>query len=73
VGPKGAAMKNANITPVIDHEGIVGFIVEFGFDHFEAYFVDNLLGSFFEMVVHRALRRQILGQRPSIGQPVHST
>jgi hypothetical protein len=25
------------------------------------------------MVVHRALRRQILGQRPSIGQPVHST
>ena len=46
VGPKGAAMKNANITPVIDQEGIIGFIVEFRFDHFEAYFIDNLLGSF---------------------------
>jgi hypothetical protein len=45
-GPKGAAMKNANITPVIDHEGIVGFIVEFRFDHFEAYFIDSLIGSF---------------------------
>jgi hypothetical protein len=45
-GPKGAAMKNANITPVIDHEGIVGFIVEFRFDYFEAYIVDHLLGPF---------------------------
>jgi hypothetical protein len=45
-GSKGAAMKNANISPVIDHEGIVGFIVEFRFDHFEAYFIDSLIGSF---------------------------
>ena len=39
-------MKNANISPVLDHEGIVGFIVEFRFDHFEAYFIDSLIGSF---------------------------
>jgi hypothetical protein len=31
---------------VILCEGIVGFIVEFRFDHFEAYFIDSLIGSF---------------------------
>jgi hypothetical protein len=45
VGPKGSAMKIA-ISPVIDCAGIVGFIVEYMPDYFEAYFVDELLGTF---------------------------
>ena len=37
--------KHANISPVIDHEGIVGFIVEFRLRPFENL-SDGLIGSF---------------------------
>jgi hypothetical protein len=39
-------MKKFAITPVIDCAGIVGFIVEYMPDYFEAYFLDELLGTF---------------------------
>jgi hypothetical protein len=34
------------ISPVIDCAGIVGFVVEYMPDYFEAYLVDELLGTF---------------------------
>ena len=39
-------MKTVTISPVIDFAGIVGFVVEYRPDYFEAYFVNELLGTF---------------------------
>ena len=39
-------MKNATISPVIDCSGIVGFVVEYMPNYFDAYFVDELIGAF---------------------------
>ena len=39
-------MKFAIISPVIDCAGIVGFVIEYMPDYFEAYFLDELLGTF---------------------------
>jgi hypothetical protein len=45
-GSKGAAVKNATISPVIDCAGIVGFVVEYMPNYFEAYFIGELIGTF---------------------------
>jgi hypothetical protein len=34
-------VKKATITPVLDHAGVVGVIVEFGPNHVDAYYVDG--------------------------------
>ena len=34
------------ISPVIDCAGIVGFVIEYMPDYFEAYFIDELIGTF---------------------------
>ena len=39
-------MKNATISPVIDCAEIVGFVVEYMPNYFEAYFIGELIGTF---------------------------